>query len=65
MKTTVSSVLKPGEEPFSEFDDKEFVEALLSPLSIVSRMTMDVYNMLYLNKAIIYLKRRIRDIYYS
>ncbi|ALN97924.1 RNA-polymerase beta-subunit [Bacillus phage vB_BpuM-BpSp] len=65
LKTIVSDVIQKGEEPFSENDPDEIVEAIISPLSIVSRMTLDIYGALYLNKALIHLKREIEKIYKS
>ena len=65
LKTIVSSVIPKGEEPFSEFRPEENVEAILSPLSINSRMTLDVFIDGYTSKALIELKRHIKDIYES
>jgi RNA polymerase Rpb2, domain 6 len=63
LKTIISDVIKKGEEPFSENDPDEEIEAIMSPLSIVSRMTVDIYSALYLNKALVHLKKQIGDIY--
>lgn len=63
LKTIVSDVIQKGEEPFSEYNPEEKIEAIMSPLSIVSRMTVDIYNALYLNKAIMHLKEGVRKIY--
>ena len=56
-------VIPEGQEPFSEYRPDENVEAFLSPLSIVTRMTTDVYNALYLGKALVELKNQVRDMY--
>jgi RNA polymerase Rpb2, domain 6 len=63
LKTIVSDVIKSGEEPFSEFSPDENIEAIMSPLSIVSRMTIDIFNALYLNKALVHLKKEVGNIY--
>jgi hypothetical protein len=63
LKTIVSDVIQKGEEPFSEHNPDEKIEAIMSPLSIVSRMTVDIYNALYLNKALVHLKEGIGKIY--
>lgn len=65
LKTIVSNVIPKGEEPYSEFRKDENVEAVLSPLSINSRMTLDVFIDGYVSKALIELKRKIKEIYES
>ena len=60
LKSIISDVIPKGEEPFSESREDEKIEAVISPLSIVSRMTTDVYNALYLSKVIIELKEAVR-----
>jgi RNA polymerase Rpb2, domain 6 len=63
LKTIISDVIPQGEEPFSENDPDENIEAIMSPLSIISRMTIDIYGALYLNKTLIHLKREVEKIY--
>jgi DNA-directed RNA polymerase beta subunit len=63
LKTIVSTVTPKGEEPYSEYRKDENINAVLSPLSVVSRMTTDFFNILYLNKVLIELKRHVKDIY--
>jgi len=63
VKTIVSDVLPKGEEPFSERYPDENILAIYSPMSIVSRMTTDTYNMLYTNKLIIEMKRKMKEIW--
>lgn len=65
LKTIVSKVLEKGEEPYSDYRPDEPVEAVLSPLSINSRMTLDILIDGYASKALIELKRQIKDIYSS
>jgi len=61
LKTIVSKVIEKGEEPYSEFRPEEPVEAVLSPLSINSRMTLDVFIDGYVSKGLIELKRQIKE----
>jgi hypothetical protein len=44
-------------------NEDEHIDGIFSPLSIVSRMTTDSYNMMYTNKLIIELKRKINRIW--
>lgn len=59
LKTVVSDVIESGEEPYSEYKPDEEIEAILSPLSVVSRMTGDLFCILFLNKALLGLKDNI------
>lgn len=61
LKTVVSDVFPEDQSPYSEFRPDEEIEAVLSPLSVVSRMTVDVFLMMYGNKALLELKRNIAD----
>src|SRR5699024_6169665 len=61
LKTVVSDVFPKDEAPYSEYRPDEEIQAVLSPLSVVSRMTVDVFLMLYSNKALIELKRTVAD----
>lgn len=62
-KTIVSDILQEGEEPYSELHPDKPIDAVISPLSIISRMTIDIYLSLYLNKVMIELKNKCREIY--
>lgn len=62
LKTVVSDVFPKGEEPYSEFRPEEPIDAFLSPLSAVSRMTTDYFSLALTNKVLIELKRSIGDI---
>lgn len=61
LKTVISDVIPSDKHPYSDNKDEE-IEAILSPLSIVSRMVPDVYQMMLGNKVLIELKRKIKDI---
>lgn len=63
IKTIIADVVPKGEEPFSERNENEHIDAIFSPLSVVSRLTTDMYNMLYTNKLIIELKKQVNDIW--
>lgn len=65
LKSIIADVIPEGEEPYSSYNEDEVIEAIVSPLSIVSRMTEDIYFALYLNKALIGLKDKIKEIYNS
>lgn len=60
-KTVVSDVIPPDQSPYSESRPDEEIEAVFSPLSIVSRMTVDIYMALFTNKALIELKRKVKE----
>lgn len=65
IKTIVSDVIPKGEEPYSEYHPEENLGAIFTPLSVVSRMTTDSFNMLYSNKLIFELKRKCKEIWES
>lgn len=65
IKTIVSDVLPLGEEPFSEKHPDEKIEAVFSPMSVVSRMTTDILNIMYTNKLIIEMKKQMKKIWNS
>lgn len=62
-KTIISDIMQEGEEPYSELHEDENIDAVISPLSLISRMTIDVYMSLYLNKCMIELKNKCKEIY--
>lgn len=63
-KTIISDVLEPENMAFyiNEKGEREVLDAVFSPLSLVSRMTTDISKALYVNKVILALKERVRDI---
>lgn len=65
LKSVIADVIKAGEEPLSEvaLNDGEYVQAIISPCSVVSRMTTDFFSMLWLNKVLLWLKRRFEEAY--
>lgn len=63
IKTVVADVIADEEEPYTDLRPDEPIEAVFSPLSVVSRMTNDIFNAMYLNKVLIELKRKVGEIY--
>ena len=61
LKGIVSRVFEKGEEPFDETDHQ--VDYIMSPLSIVSRMTSDAFLSLWTNSVLVDLKQRVTEIY--
>jgi hypothetical protein len=62
-KTIVSETIVDAEAPFSEFHKDENIDAIFSPLSLVTRMTLDIPNNMLGNKVLVELKRKVKEIY--
>ena len=56
LKTIVSTVVPEEEAPQSEHRPDKKVQAELTPLSYISRMTVDVIYKMYINKILLELK---------
>jgi DNA-directed RNA polymerase beta subunit len=56
-KTIICDIFPEGKTPITAKNDE--IEAILSPMSIVSRMTMDMFLMGYTNKILLELKRQV------
>jgi hypothetical protein len=56
LKGVISQVLDDDERPLSEHDDVP-VDLVMSPMSVVSRMTVDLFYNLYCNKVLVELNR--------
>lgn len=63
LKTTICDVFEEGEAPYSEFNPNEDLDAIFPSLSIVTRQTTDIYFQLYLNKGLLGLKQRARELW--
>jgi hypothetical protein len=63
LKGIVSKVLSDKEAPTSEHRPDEIVEAVMTPTGIISRMTADIYPIMYSNKVLVELGKQIREIY--
>ena len=62
LKTVVSDVIPSGEEPYSDFNPDEKIEAVFSPLSVISRMVEDTFHIILTNKCLIEMERSIKKI---
>jgi hypothetical protein len=65
LKTIVSTVVPEDEAPQSDHRPNNKIQAQVTPLSFVSRMTVDVIDKMYLNKILMELKFLTADIYNS
>lgn len=63
LKGIISKTFKDTEAPISEHRPEEHVEAILTPTGIISRMTSDIYMMLFGNKVLVELGKQIREIW--
>jgi DNA-directed RNA polymerase beta subunit len=61
LKGIISRVFEKGEEPTDETGHQ--VDYIMSPLSIVSRMTGDAFLSLWSNAVLVDLKKKVADIY--
>jgi DNA-directed RNA polymerase beta subunit len=61
LKGIVSRVFEPGEEPVDESGNQ--VDYIVSPLSVISRMTEDAFMNMWANSCIVGLKERVLAIY--
>ena len=59
LKTIVAETIPEGQEPYSEYKPEEEVSCFLSPMSVVSRMTVDLFLMGYTNKILLDLKEKV------
>ena len=62
LKGVVSNVLNDSEAPYSEYRPEEEIESILTPTGVFSRMTHDIFYLLFANKLLIELGRQIGDI---
>ena len=58
-KTIVSEVIPEGQEPYSEHRPEESIDAFLPPMSLISRMIMDVPILGWSNKILLELKKQV------
>lgn len=63
LKGIISEVVDENLAPFSEYNEKEHIQAIMSPLSPLNRMTQDAMSMLYMSKFILGLKDKVKDLY--
>jgi DNA-directed RNA polymerase beta subunit len=62
LKTVLSTVLPDDQRPLSEYND-EPIDLVISPMSVISRMTVDFFYNLYCNKVLVELKKQCSDIW--
>lgn len=62
-KSVIADTLLPEEMPYSESNPDKPLDAVFSPLSIVSRNTMDIPKMLYTNKVLVGAKDKLREMF--
>jgi succinate dehydrogenase flavin-adding protein (antitoxin of CptAB toxin-antitoxin module) len=62
LKGIISKRLSNDEAPISEHREDEVIEAIVTPTGIISRMTADIYSMLYGNKVLVELGKQIKEI---
>jgi hypothetical protein len=62
LKGVVSQTMADEESPLTEYRQDEHIEAIITPTGIISRMTADVYSMLFGNKVLVELGKQIKDI---
>jgi DNA-directed RNA polymerase beta subunit len=65
LKGVISTVLSDDERPYTEENPKKPIDLVVSPMSIISRMTVDLFYNLYGNKLLVELKEKCRDIWES
>ena len=63
LKSIVGEVIPEGEEPFSEFRPDEEISTFLGPSAILARMTPSALLVMFGNKVIVELKRKLQEIY--
>jgi hypothetical protein len=62
LKGVISQTIDESEAPLSEYRKDENIEAIITPTGIISRMTADIYSMLYGNKVLVELGKQIKEI---
>lgn len=63
LKGIVSRVLSNEEAPMTEYRSEEPIEGVLTPTGVISRMTSDIYKLLFSNKVLVELGKQIREIW--
>jgi hypothetical protein len=62
LKGVISKRVTREESPITEYRPNEVVEAIVTPTGIISRMTLDIYSMLFSNKVLVELGKQIKEI---
>jgi hypothetical protein len=62
LKGVISNVLDDDEAPYSEYRPDEEIESVLTPTGVFSRMTHDIFYLMFTNKLLVELGKQIADI---
>ena len=65
LKGVISKVLTDSESPVSEYRSDEIIEAIETPTGIISRMCIDFYSILWVNKVLVEVGKQIKEIWES
>lgn len=63
LKSVIGEVIEEGYEPYSEFRPDEEISSFLGPSAVLARMTPSALLVMFTNKVLIELKRKLKDIY--
>lgn len=63
LKSIVSEIIPEGYEPYSEFRPDEEVSTFVSPGAVQRRMTPSILKVMFGNKVLVELKRKLEEIY--
>lgn len=63
LKGVISRVVPDNEAPITEYRPEDHIEGVLTPTGVISRMTADIYKLLYSNKVLVELGKQIREIW--
>jgi len=63
IKSINSKIISNDKKPYSEFRKDEPIDAMYSQLSVISRMTTDIFNLMYTQKILIELKRKAKKMW--
>jgi DNA-directed RNA polymerase beta subunit len=63
LKGVISQVLGDDQRPYTEGDKEDPIDLIVSPMSVVSRMTVDLFFNLYANKVLVELKKKCKKIW--
>lgn len=63
LKGVVAKVFSEDESPISEYREEDVIEAIETPTGIISRMTVDFYSILWINKILVEVGKQIKEIW--
>lgn len=63
LKGVISRVLPNDKAPITDYREDEPVEGVLTPTGVISRMTSDIYKLLFSNKVLVNLGKDIREVW--